>query len=44
MGLVTILGLTVAGAAIGALTMTGVGAIVGVSARGPTTGGAFAAA
>ena len=34
----------VGGAGIGALTMTGVGAVIGVTAVGPVAGGAFAAA
>ena len=44
MGLLTAAALVVGGAAIGALTLTGVGAVIGVTAVGPVAGGAFAAA
>ena len=44
MGLKTDLALVSGRAAIGALALSGVGAVIGVTAAGPVAGGAFAAA
>ncbi len=43
MGIKTDVAIVAGGAAIGALTLTGVGAVIGVTAAGPVAGGVFAA-